>query len=74
MRLFNARVTTPLHDWDADVAINPGTRSVARKNLLAWAHSNPDLHNLLAADMLLYDYALALFRQQTAESLGVEWA
>lgn len=73
MRLFNAKVTTPVRDWDAQVAINSGTRSEARKGLLAWARTSADLHNILAADMLLYDYALALFRQQTTDALGVEW-
>ena len=73
MRLFNAKVKSPVRHWDADMVANPGTRSEAREELLAWAHTNAELHNILAADMLLYHYGVALFRQQTTETLGVKW-
>lgn len=73
MRLFNAKVKSPVRDWDATVAVNPGTQSAAREELLSWAYTDPELHRTLAADLLLYNYGLALFRQQTRVTLGVQW-
>lgn len=73
MRLFNAKVTSPVRDWDASVAVNAGPQSAAREELLNWARTNPELHNTLAADLLLYEYGVALFRQQTRVTLGVQW-
>lgn len=73
MRLFNARVRSPVRDWNAEMVVNAGTRSKVREELLAWAHTNVELHTVLAADMLLYDYGLALFRQQTKDALDAEW-
>ena len=69
MRLFDARVRSPVREWNADVKSNPGPRSTAREGLLQWAHTSVELHHVLAADLLLYDYGLALFRNQTRESL-----
>lgn len=73
MRLFNAKVTTPVRDWNDKLAVNSGIKSEARERLLAWARTNVELQNLLAADRLLYDHGVALFRQQTTEALGTEW-
>ena len=73
MKLYNAKVTSPVRDWDAGLMINPGKQSPAREELLNWAHASPELHNALAADILLYDYAVSLFRQQTRVALGTEW-
>ena len=69
MRLFNANVKSPVRDWDANLVANQGARSAAREELLDWAYTNVELHHTLAADILLYDYALALFRVQTAAAL-----
>lgn len=69
MRLFNAKVKSPVRNWVTGMVANPGTRSAARRELLEWAHTNVELHNLLAADILLYDYGRALFQQQTKDAL-----
>eukprot|EP00904_Undaria_pinnatifida_P002706 jgi/Undpi1/12436/HiC_scaffold_5.g02107.m1 len=73
MRLFNAKVKSPVRKWNANVAANPGTQSAAREALLTWARTNIDIHHVLAADLLLYGYGVDLFRQQTRASLHVEW-
>ena len=69
MRLFNAKVKSPVRNWDTGIVANPGTRSAVRKELLEWAHTNVELHDILAADILLYDYGRALFRLQTRDAL-----
>lgn len=73
MRLFNAKVTSPVRQWNADVVANPGLQSEARKALLEWARASSDIHRVLAADILLYSYGVGLFRKQTSEALAVEW-
>lgn len=73
MRLFNAKVTSPVRDWDANLAVNAGPESAVREELLDWARTNVRLRAILAADLMLYDYGVALFRQQTSVTLGVEW-
>lgn len=74
MRLFNAKVKSPVRKWNSKVTVNPGRQSAAREALLEWAHTNVELHTALAADMLLYDYGVALFRKQTKAALQVDWA
>lgn len=69
MRLFDAKVKSPVRRWDPKYEANQGGESVARKELLEWAYTNEELHSLVAADVLLYDYALAIFRQQTKDAL-----
>lgn len=71
MRLFDAKVKSPVRNWDSSLVANPGNKSSARAELLDWAYTNEELYTVLAADMLLYDYALALFRQQTKDALLV---
>lgn len=68
MRLFDANVKSPVRNWDPDYKANGGTKSAARQELLEWAYTNEELHSLIAADLLLYDYALAVFRQQTKDA------
>lgn len=38
-----------------------------------WARISPEMHAILATDLVLYDFALDVFKQQTAESLGTKW-
>lgn len=74
MRLFDATVKSPVRRWNSPLAVNPGSRSPEREHLLEWAHTNADLHSLVSADLLLYEYALSLFRKQTRDALGVAFA
>lgn len=74
MRLFNAKVKSPVRKWNSSMTVNPGRQSAARAELLEWAHANAELHTALAADMLLYNYGVALFRKQTKAALHMEWA
>ena len=69
MRLFDAKVKSPVRRWGEDIVSNVGYQSGQRQELLDWAHTNVDLHNILAADILLYEYALALFKHQTRAAL-----
>ena len=69
MRLFDEKVKSPVRKWAGDMVSNVGYQSEERQELLAWARTNVDLHNTLAADLLLYDYALALFKNQTRAAL-----
>lgn len=73
MELFDAKVKSPVREWDAGLQVNAGSRSAEREALRNWAHTSAELHNTLAADILLYNYGVALFRQQTRITLGVEW-
>lgn len=38
-----------------------------------WARTSPEIHAVMATDLILYDFAVAFFKQQTAESLGTHW-
>ena len=38
-----------------------------------WARMSPEIHAILATDLLLYEFAVILFKKQTADSLGIEW-
>lgn len=73
MKLFNAKVKSPVEVWDAGVAHNAGVTSEAREQLLEWAHLSPELHSVLSADLLIYRFAMSVFKQQTTESLGTVW-
>lgn len=73
MQLFNAKVKSPVENWDANIAHNPGEQSGVREKLTQWAHISPELHNLLSADIHIYRFATALFKTQTATSLGTVW-
>lgn len=73
MQLFDATVTGPVSQWDAEKAVNIGLRTPEREALLDWAHISPDLCALLAPDLLLYQFALLNFRQQTRDVLGKVW-
>lgn len=68
MRLFDAKVTSPVHSWDPAYEANRANNSAEREELLSWAYTNVELHSVISADMLLYDYAVAIFRQQTKDA------
>lgn len=73
MQLFDARVKSPVEKWDANLATNPGEQSPAREELTRWAHDSPEVHSLLSADIHIYRFSTAIFKKQTAMSLGVVW-
>eukprot|EP00903_Cladosiphon_okamuranus_P022162 g20381.t1 len=75
MELFNARVTSDVQDWTIHKqSVNAGKTNELREDVLAWAKTSPELHRVIEADILLYNYAVDLFKRQTAESLGTNWA
>lgn len=71
MDLFNARVKGPVRDWREQKQTNAGVNSEVRDKISAWAHRSPEIHKTMATDLLLYDFALAMFKKQTAESLSI---
>lgn len=73
MELFNAKVKSPVRQWNASVTANQATQSSERQALLDWAYESPELNSRLAADLMFYEYAVAIFQQQTTETLGVNW-
>ncbi|CAM9181376.1 unnamed protein product [Scytosiphon promiscuus] len=82
MELFNARIKSPVKDWKATPEhlrhlgvhkANVGISSEVRTQVSQWAHMSPALHATVATDMLLYQYAVSVFMQQTQESLGTQW-
>lgn len=73
MQLFNARVKSPVRDWNMTVLINAGAHSGIRDEVLQWAHDSPAIHRVVATDMLLYSFALSIFRHQTTVALGTNW-
>lgn len=74
MQLFDARVKSPVHNWQDIQKSNPGKLSGLRDEVYQWAHMSPEIHRVMATDMLLYDYAVSVFKLQTAASLGTIWA
>lgn len=73
MQLFNARVRSPVRDWNFFKQANPGKMSGLRDEVYQWAHTSSEVHRALGTDMLLYSYSLAIFKQQTATALGTDW-
>ena len=73
MQLFDAKVTTPVQHWNASMASNKAAHSEERQALLDWAYSSPQLQTALAADVALYEQAVAVFRQQTTETLNTKF-
>ncbi|CAB1096178.1 unnamed protein product [Ectocarpus sp. CCAP 1310/34] len=73
MQLFNARVRSPVREWNSTLHSNAGLQSGVRHEVLQWAHNSPAVHRLVAADMLLYTFALSVFKHQTTEALGTNW-
>ena len=73
MELYNAKVKSPVQHWNASVAANQADHSLERQALLAWAYESQELHTLLAADLLFYEFAVAIFRRQTSATLNIHW-
>ena len=73
MQLFNATVKSSVRDWDAAMLLNGGIMPEGRMDLLNWTYLSPEINVALAADMMLYDYALSLLRHQTSTILGKQW-
>eukprot|EP00904_Undaria_pinnatifida_P005747 jgi/Undpi1/2301/HiC_scaffold_13.g05685.m1 len=73
MRLFNAKVHSPVHNWVSDHSENQGPKSAKRDALLRWAHSSTGIRAAVAGDLLLYDLAVSIFHRQTSEALGIVW-
>ncbi|CAB1106377.1 unnamed protein product [Ectocarpus sp. CCAP 1310/34] len=73
MQLFNARVRSPVREWNSTLHINAGKPSGLRAEVLQWAHDSPAIHRQLGTDMLLYSFALSIFKDQTTETLGTNW-
>lgn len=73
MELFQAKVKSPVRDWRQKNHVNEGLDSASRKEISQLAHMSPQIHRALATDLLLYDYALSLFKIQTNVTLGTVW-
>ena len=73
MALFDASVTSPVRHWSHALVPSTEEASAYRKEVLDWAYLSPDIHNALAADILLYEMALSVFKNQTNTMLGKVW-
>ena len=73
MRLFDAKVVSPVKKWVSEHTTNPGPKSAKRDTLLRWAHSSTEIRAAVAGDLLLYDLAVSIFHRQTSESRGIVW-
>lgn len=73
MRLFDAKVVSPVKHWISDRPTNVGPQSEKRNTLLRWAHSSTGIRAAVAGDLLLYDLAVSIFHRQTSEALGMVW-
>lgn len=51
----------------------PYLSSISSTQVHLWARTSPDIHAALSTDLLLYEFAVAIFMQQTADSLGTQW-
>lgn len=67
MKLFGAILRTPVKQWKTG-KINPGLKSEERDGLLRWAYNSPEIRQILAGDLLLYDLAVSIFKRQLVES------
>lgn len=73
MQLFNATVQSSVRSWDNTLALNQGLMTADKRALLDWAYLSPEVNAALRADILLYEFALAIFKHQTTVALGVSW-
>lgn len=73
MELFDATIKSPVRKWNHHETHNPGTESPEREALLKWAHVDPELRSILAADLLLYSFGVLIFKHQTSAILGTVW-
>lgn len=73
MQLFNANVKSSVRNWNGTLVLNQGYMDPERRRLLEWAYMSPDLNAVLRADILLYEFALSIFKHQTFVALGTLW-
>ncbi|CAN0219045.1 unnamed protein product [Scytosiphon promiscuus] len=73
MQLFDARIKSPVRDWQNIQKSNPGQLSGIRDEVYQWAHLSPEIHRAMSTDLLLYDYAVSVFKLQTTATLGTQW-
>ncbi|CAN0193851.1 unnamed protein product [Ascophyllum nodosum] len=73
MELFDAVIVSPVREWNQLVAYNQGPQSLERQSLLKWALLDPEIHSVLSADLLLYNYGVFVFKHQTSQALGTTW-
>ena len=73
MELFDAVIVSPVREWNQLVAYNQGPQSLERQTLLKWALLDPEIHSVLSADLLLYNYGVFVFKHQTTQALGTTW-
>lgn len=73
MELFDAKVKSPVRDWKVITKSNPGQQSDLRNDIYRWAHMSPEIHRVMATDILLYNYAVSVFKLQTTFTLGTIW-
>lgn len=76
MKLFDAKLVSDVDAWSTHLHINgsKNTDTAARVRLREWALTSVELNYILAADLLFYSYALGLFKQHTADTLGTTWS
>lgn len=70
MQLFDANVPSSVRKWDSGMELNKGLHSRERETLLQWAYESPEILQVLAADLMLYDFSLSLFRGQVHDAFG----
>lgn len=73
MKLFDAVIQSPVKWWDPKMMHNPGHLSPARDEVLRWAHTSSEIRAILSADLMLYEFALGVFKRQTSHHLGTVW-
>lgn len=72
MQLFDANVPSSVRKWDSGMELNKGPHSPERDTLLQWAYESPEILQVLAADLMLYDFSLSVFRGQVHDAFGDE--
>lgn len=65
MQLFDSTVRTPTRRWNANVERNRGTQSDVRQEVMEWARESEELRRIMSVDLLLYEWAGAIFANQT---------
>lgn len=73
MELFDAKVKSPVRQWSTDYAKNQAIVSPERQALLDWVNETEEFKTILAADLLLYEHAVDIFRRQTSAALNTRW-
>lgn len=53
MALFDVRVKSPVRMWNPILVSNSGSKSERKQKVLEWAYLSPEIHSVIAADLLL---------------------